>query len=102
MKKEVLNKYFIRVIGKELPFSIKINKVDELFDFINKSMCFKDKKFDYLILHNYIKEIDANNKKEKKLKGKKIKKELKEYIYLIQKHLQHKTIKIRKKRKKQI
>ena len=97
MKKEVLNKYFIRVIGKELPFSIKINKVDELFDFINKSMCFKGKKFDYLILHNYIKEIDANNKKEKK-----IKKELKEYIYLIQKHLQLITLQIRKKRKKQI
>ena len=43
MKKEVLNKYFIRVIGKELPFSIKINKVDELFDFINKSMCLRTK-----------------------------------------------------------
>ena len=68
---------------------------------------FKDKKYDYLILHNYIKEIDANKKKQTKKKKtkkkeKKIKKERKEYIYLIQKHLQLITLQIRKKRKKQI
>ena len=68
--KEVLNKYFARVTGKELPFSIKINNAEELLDFINKSMCFKDKKYDYLILHHYIKEIDAKNKIEKNIKRK--------------------------------
>ena len=79
--KEVLNKYFTRVIGKELPFSIKINNVDEFFDFINKSMCFKNKKYDYLILHNYIKEIETKNKMEKNVKRKNNKKRTKKILY---------------------
>ena len=68
--KEVLNKYFTLVIGKELPSSIKINNVDELFYFINKSKYFKNKKYNYFILLNYFKEIETKNKMEKNVKRK--------------------------------
>ena len=33
---------------------MKINSVDDLIQLINKSDCFKDDKYDYIIFYNYI------------------------------------------------
>ena len=66
--KDILEKYIIKKIEKTLPFNMKINSVDDLIQLINKSACFKDDKYDYIIFYNYIMAEEKKKKNEKQLK----------------------------------
>ena len=60
--KEIINKYFYRRIDRRI--SLKLT-IDELIDFINKSSCFINNKFDLYKLYVYINGIEEKNLSQK-------------------------------------
>ena len=63
---EVLNKYFYNIAEIYLPSNVKINCVDDLKELIDKSLCFKNNRYNFKELYNFIisrKEIGKDNKK---------------------------------------
>ena len=47
---------------------MKINSVDDLIQLINKSDCFKDDKYDYIIFYNYIMAEEKKKRTKNSLK----------------------------------
>ena len=78
--KDIINKYFNKEINKELPKNFTINNADEFLEYIDKSLCLKDGKYNYLMLFEYIKGQQVKNNIKNNMKNKR-KKKNKKLIY---------------------